>query len=131
LKTVEKFTYRRLKQYREWLKMSQLAASMESGVGQSDISRLEAGKMRFIPPEYLQFLHRKGCDLNYLFDGVAKDRLLDQEFFAQKNFAQEAIADYKLIDREAAANDRFTGCVLRLRRPDGQFVEVEILAKAL
>jgi transcriptional regulator with XRE-family HTH domain len=64
---MKEYTWRRLKFYRERLKMSQSAAARASGLGQSDISRLEAGKMRFIPPEYLHFLHSYGCDLNYLF----------------------------------------------------------------
>jgi phage repressor protein C with HTH and peptisase S24 domain len=60
----------RIKQAREQTGLNQQEAAKLSGLIQKDISLLEAGKKKFIPTEYIQFLYKKGVDLNWLLAGV-------------------------------------------------------------
>lgn len=60
--------YLKLKIARELANVSQTEAAAMSGVNQKDISLLEAGKKKFIPNEYIQFLYKVGVDINTLFD---------------------------------------------------------------
>lgn len=58
----------RLRMARELLGYSQGKAAQEcSGISQRDVSQLEAGIKRFVPPVYMQFLNVRGIDLNSLF----------------------------------------------------------------
>ena len=67
--------------------MSQREAALQSGLRQQVISVMERGSKKFIPTEYLQFLCRKGIDLNSLFnEQVEEVRFIRQgrEAMAQK-----------------------------------------------
>lgn len=62
----------RLKQARLQIGMNQEETAKTSGLTQKDISLLESGKKKFIPPEYIHFLYKNGTDLNWLFGGASK-----------------------------------------------------------
>lgn len=72
-------TVERLKQCRVLLGLKQAEAAEAAGLSQSDISRLEGGKTKSIPPEYMHFLHTNGVDLNFLFGAATEPfRALNQ-----------------------------------------------------
>jgi SOS-response transcriptional repressor LexA len=58
----------KLRQCRLELHLTQEDAALQSGFSQRDISRFEKGRAKTIPNDYIQFLHKKGVDLNSLFD---------------------------------------------------------------
>lgn len=60
--------YSKLKISRKILSLSQKEIEESVGLSQRDISLLENGKKKFIPTEYIQFLNKKGVELDYLFD---------------------------------------------------------------
>lgn len=57
----------RLKQCRIKLQLTQVEAAEGAGLTQSDISRLESGKTKTIPIDYMHFLHKRGIALDTLF----------------------------------------------------------------
>lgn len=61
----------KLKEIRDLKGYSQGEMSELSGIIQKDISLLEAGKKKFIPQEYIQFLYKLGVDINSLYDDDA------------------------------------------------------------
>lgn len=60
--------YIKIKKAREMLKLTQVAVADLSGVSQRNISDMENGIKKFIPNEYIQFLHINGIDINSIFD---------------------------------------------------------------
>ena len=58
----------KLRQCRLDLHLTQEDAALQSGFSQRDISRFEKGRAKTVPNDYIQFLHKKGVDLNSLFD---------------------------------------------------------------
>lgn len=60
--------YSKLKIARKLLSLSQREIEECVGLSQRDISLLENGKKKFIPTEYIQFLNKKGIDLEGLFN---------------------------------------------------------------
>ena len=61
---------KRLKAARKQSGLNQTDMQNRSGVLQKDISRLESGKTKFIPLNYLRCLIDMGINLNWLFTGV-------------------------------------------------------------
>ena len=57
----------RIRRVRELLCMNQHQMAVNSGLTQRDISRIESGKAKFIPSQFMQFLHRIGVNMNYLY----------------------------------------------------------------
>ena len=53
---------------RRLLALSQKEASEQAGINQATLSILEKGERKFIPTEYLQFLYKKGIDINWIID---------------------------------------------------------------
>jgi|SRR6185437_7199666 len=49
--------------------LSQGKAAEESGFLQKDISRFESGAAKYIPDEYIQYLYKKGINLNWFYTG--------------------------------------------------------------
>ena len=60
--------YEKLLTARRLLAISQKEASEEAGINQATLSILEKGERKFIPTEYLQFLYKKGIDINWIID---------------------------------------------------------------
>lgn len=60
--------YKKIREARKQLKLNQSDFARLVGVNQRDISKLEAGETKFVPNEYIQFLYKKGFDVNSLFD---------------------------------------------------------------
>ena len=65
--------FKRLKQCRVHLGLKQAEAAAAAGLSQSDISRLESGRAKLIPNEYMHFLHNQGINLNALFAAGEED----------------------------------------------------------
>lgn len=66
----------RFRRGREAIGLSQAGvAEVLASLSQRDVSQLEAGVKKFLPPEYIQFLHSRGVDLNSLFDESMEVRL--------------------------------------------------------
>ena len=65
----------RLRECRLLLGLKQSEAAELAGVQQSDVSRMEAGKAKFVTPEYMQFLHTRAISLNYIFAGEGEATL--------------------------------------------------------
>ncbi|MCB2379965.1 helix-turn-helix domain-containing protein [Hymenobacter sp. BT635] len=57
----------KLRTIRQEFKMTQLELAQASGLSQRDISQLENGRKEGLPKEFIQFLHSRGVDLNWLF----------------------------------------------------------------
>ena len=74
----------KLKLCRLELQLTQEEAALESGFAQRDISRFEKGRAKTIPNEYMQWLHKKGVDLNLLFDDSV-DASPNASLFASPN----------------------------------------------
>jgi transcriptional regulator with XRE-family HTH domain len=53
---------------RRLLALTQKEASEQAGINQATLSILEKGERKFIPTEYLQFLYRKGIDINWIIN---------------------------------------------------------------
>jgi transcriptional regulator with XRE-family HTH domain len=62
----------KLRTIRQEFKMTQLELAQASGLSQRDISQLENGRKEGLPKEYIQFLHTRGVDLNWLFTDPAR-----------------------------------------------------------
>ena len=63
------FDFNRFKKIREeQLKLSYEAFTAESGITRTDVRLIEEGRMSFIPVQYLQFLRKRGVDLNKVFE---------------------------------------------------------------
>jgi transcriptional regulator with XRE-family HTH domain len=60
--------YPRFRLAREMLGLSQKDIEAAIGIGQGDISLLESGNKKFVWPEYLTFLSKKGIDINSIFN---------------------------------------------------------------
>ena len=58
----------KIKQCRIDLGMTQEEMAVASGFAQRDISRFETGRAKTIPNDFIQFLHKRGVNLNRLFD---------------------------------------------------------------
>lgn len=69
----------RLRQAREQTGLNQAETAKASGITQKDISLLEGGKKKFIPPEYIHFLYNQGIDLNWLFEGKKTSTSIEQK----------------------------------------------------
>ncbi|MFP5042739.1 helix-turn-helix domain-containing protein [Parasediminibacterium sp. JCM 36343] len=66
---------------RRLLSLSQREASEQSGINQATLSILERGERKFIPTEYLQFLYKKGIDINWIFDEFSRtDNIFHNNF---------------------------------------------------
>lgn len=50
------------------LSLNQREAAEEAGINHAAVRLLERGEKKCIPPEYLQFLHKKGIDINWIFN---------------------------------------------------------------
>ena len=57
----------KLRTIRQEFNMTQLELAQASGLSQRDISQLENGRKEGLPKEFIQFLHSRGVDLNWLF----------------------------------------------------------------
>jgi len=83
----------KLKKARLLINETQAIASANSGVSQRDISFMEAGKKDNVPTGYLFYLHKKGFDLNSLFDEAKEletiENNLEQELAEVKKLLQE------------------------------------------
>ena len=53
---------------RRLLALSQKEAAEQAGINQATLSILEKGERKFIPTEYLQFLYKKGIDINWIIN---------------------------------------------------------------
>jgi len=53
---------------RRLLALTQKEASEQAGINQATLSILEKGERKFIPTEYLQFLYKKGIDINWIIN---------------------------------------------------------------
>ncbi|TGE20643.1 helix-turn-helix domain-containing protein [Hymenobacter aquaticus] len=63
----------KLRAIRQEFHLTQLEMAQASGLSQRDISQLENGRKEGIPKEYIQFLHSRGVDLNWLFTDPAQE----------------------------------------------------------
>jgi len=70
----------KIKKARVLLRLSQVKAAVEAGISQKDISRIESGKAKFIPKEYLFFLSKKGINLNWLYNEEEKSAAQEHVF---------------------------------------------------
>lgn len=52
---------------RTLLALNQKEAAEQAGIHPATLSILERGEKKFIPTEYLHFLHSKGIDINWIF----------------------------------------------------------------
>lgn len=52
---------------RTLLSLNQKEAAEQAGIHPASLSILERGEKKFIPTEYLHFLHSKGIDINWIF----------------------------------------------------------------
>lgn len=52
---------------RTLLSLNQREAAEQAGIHPASLSILERGEKKFIPTEYLHFLHSKGIDINWIF----------------------------------------------------------------
>jgi transcriptional regulator with XRE-family HTH domain len=71
--------YSRLKRCRELLGFNQSQMADVTDMSQRDISELEAGKKKFIPTDYIQFLNNQGFSLDWIFNG-GPDRLMKRTY---------------------------------------------------
>ena len=60
----------KLRAIREALDLNQVTMAQRVGRQQRDISDLEKGKRKTLPPEFIHFLHEEGIDLNWLFSST-------------------------------------------------------------
>lgn len=74
----------------------------ETKVKQKDISRFEAGKVKFIPNQYLVYLHNKGINLNWLFSGNGPSLFVDLTSATQKPNQNTGIQNLIKQQQEAA-----------------------------
>jgi transcriptional regulator with XRE-family HTH domain len=63
----------KLRRIRQELGFTQLKAAEVSGLSQRDVSQLETGRKEGLPKEYIQFLHKQGVSLNWLFTDPAQE----------------------------------------------------------
>lgn len=71
--------FRKLKEARQLLKETQAQMAENTGLSQRDISQLESGEKEFIPVSIIQYLNKKGIDVNSLYDdGVDKVQFWEQ-----------------------------------------------------
>lgn len=52
---------------RTLLTLNQKEAAEQAGIHPASLSILERGEKKYIPTEYLHFLHTKGIDINWIF----------------------------------------------------------------
>lgn len=78
----------RLKEARIKLGLTQTEAAEGCNMVQRDISRLENGKAQFIPIPYIQFLHNKGVNLNWLYSDKIDN---DLPFWDTENNVEENV----------------------------------------
>lgn len=98
----------KLKQARELLNLSQIEAATQAGLDQRDISKLENGKAKFIPSNYIQFLHGKGIDINSLYnEKEGKVRV----FISHSSFDAVTPADYSTNYDTVLAKTQIPGVV--------------------
>ena len=57
----------RIRRVRELLSMNQHEIALRAGLAQRDVSRIENGRAKFIPNEFMHFLHKIGVNMNYLY----------------------------------------------------------------
>ena len=84
--------YEKLLTARRLLAISQKEAAEQAGINQAAICFLEKGEKKFIPTEYLQFLYKKGIDINWIID---ENNRTDNIF--HKNFLPEDPSDKRPI----------------------------------
>lgn len=70
----------KIKKARELLKLTQVAIADLSGVSQRNVSDMENGSKKFIPTNYIQFLHINGIDINSIFDDSFEVRKRELEY---------------------------------------------------
>jgi transcriptional regulator with XRE-family HTH domain len=69
----------RLKRCRIKLGLNQAEMASIMDISQRDISELEAGKKKFIPTEYIQYLNNQGFSLDWIFNG-GPDNLMKRTY---------------------------------------------------
>lgn len=117
--------YPKFRLAREMLGLSQKDIEASTGIGQADISLLESGNKKFVWPEYLSFLSRKGIDLNSIFNERAetvifsrKDKLqpTDCQLCEEKDKRISDLKDYiKLLSTQL---DQFRVLLSRKHKSD-------------
>ena len=60
--------FNKIKEIRKSLNLTQAEFATAAGVNASDVSKLENGEKKFIDIDIIQFLKKKGVDINKLFD---------------------------------------------------------------
>ena len=68
--------YYKIKKARELLGLSQSEFASKVGATQKDVSNIEAGKKKFIPKGYIEFLISQNFDINSLFDDDSELRYI-------------------------------------------------------
>ncbi len=69
--------FQKIKKARKELGLTQADMAKSIQLSQNAISKLESGQKKFVPNEYITFLHEKGYDINSIFDNKAPLRKLD------------------------------------------------------
>jgi transcriptional regulator with XRE-family HTH domain len=84
----------KIKKARLLLSLTQSQVKDLCGVEQDKISNIENGKTKFIPNEYIEFLHINGIDLNSIFDDSFDVKMLNTE-----NALKEPIPKYSKTEK--------------------------------
>lgn len=82
----------KIKEAREALGLKQSDFAEAIGVFQNDVSRIERGEKKFVPNSYIQFLYKKGFDVNSIFD----DSMPLQKLGNEVSMVQEPAAEFVL-----------------------------------
>jgi transcriptional regulator with XRE-family HTH domain len=107
----------KIKKARKLLGFTQSQAGDLCGIDQYKISDIENGKSKFIPNQYMEFLHINGIDLNSIFDDSFDPKKNEE------NIAAEPVSAYGKC-RECIQKDKIIEAQQKTINTQSDFIEI-------